>query len=96
MMNWSGFCHAFGRSGFGHMWGLGAGGGIVGVLGAFLGMLLVAAVLALLVVTTIGLLRPAKAQGTAGPGEFELVRRRLAAGDITLDEYHRIREELDS
>ncbi len=95
-MNWSGLCHGFGRSGVGHMWGLSAGGSILGILGSLLGMLFVVGILVLLVFAMISLFRPTRVEGAAAYGEFELVRRRLAAGDITLDEYRRIREELDS
>lgn len=84
--------------GGGYMWGLGGGGGIVGSL---LGLLFFLGLLAVLALAAIWLLRRTPAttsttlNGQTGVGDpLNLARRRLAAGDVTLEEYYRIREEL--
>ncbi|MGC9469785.1 MAG: hypothetical protein ACP5HS_14405 [Anaerolineae bacterium] len=94
MMGWYGLCDRLGRFGAGHMWGLGAGGGVLGAVGSLLGFLFFLGLLALFVLAAIWLIRRTQATSTAMPGELGLLRRRLAAGEITLEEYHRIREEL--
>lgn len=93
-MGWHGFCDGLSRFGPGHMWGLGAGGSILGIFGSLLGLLFFLGLLALLVLAAIWLIRRTQAKSLATTGEQGLLRRRLAAGEITLEEYHRIREEL--
>jgi uncharacterized membrane protein len=95
-----GWGHGWGRGG-GYMWGGGGGGGILGIVGSLLGLLFVLGLLALVVLAAVWLLRrsPARASGTISgqrdTGEpLDAARRRLAAGEITLEQYDRIREEL--
>ena len=101
MMGWGSFCSRVGGYGAGHMWGLGSGGGLLGVLGSLLGTLLLLGLLALFAAAAIWLIsrsRITTAVTGSGPSlsisPLDLAQRRLAAGEITLDEYHRIRDEL--
>lgn len=102
-MRWGGLCGRVGGYGSGHMWGLGSGGGLLGVLGSLLGFLLLLGLLALFAAAVIWLIsrtRTTTAAAGGGPSisvsALDLAQRRLAAGEITLDEYHRIRDELRS
>ena len=89
-MHW---VHGWGR-GIGHMWGMGGAGGILGFL-FLLGLLVLFALAA------IWLFRRSQSAhyitvGASSPvaEPLDLARRRLAAGDITLEKYQEIREEL--
>ena len=100
-MGWGSFCSRVGGYGSGHMWGLGSGGGLLGVLGSLLGFLLLLGLLALFAALAFWLIsrtRTTTAMADNGPSTsvspLDLAQRRLAAGEITLDEYHRIRDEL--
>ncbi len=100
-MGWGSFCSRVGGYGSSHMWGLGSGGGLLGVLGSLLGLLLLLGLLALFAAAVIWLISRTRTTA-AGDGPsisvspLDLARRRLAMGEITLDEYHRIRDELRS
>ena len=98
MMGWGGFCDRLGGYGTGRMWG---GGHMFGIVGPLLGLLFFLGFLALIVLGTIWLIRRSRATSgvTAGGPDLsgsplDLAKRRLAAGEITRDEYHQIREEL--
>jgi uncharacterized membrane protein len=101
MMGWNGFCDGVTRFGTGHMRGWGIGGGALGVLGSLLGLLLVVALLAILVLAAVWLARQTRVKSGATVSgvdvtstPLELARRRLAAGELSVEEYHRIRKEL--
>lgn len=101
MVGWNGLCDGFSRFGPGHMWGWSAGGGILGLLGSLLGLVLILGLLTLFVLATVWLVRRSRTVTDTAPGgasfagsPLDLAQRRLAAGDITLDEYHHIRDEL--
>ncbi len=101
MMGWGGFCDRFGEDGMGDMGGLRGGGDMLGIVGPLLGLLFFLGLLALFVLGTIWLIRRTRTTSgvTAGGPDLsgsplDLAKRRLAAGEITRDEYHQIREEL--
>ena len=84
----------------GRMWGLG-GGSILGVVGSLVGLFFILGLLALVVLAAIWLLRRTpvsssiSSDGSTGGGDpLDVARRRLAAGDLTVGEFERIREEL--
>lgn len=93
MMGWGLGCGGLGR--FGHM---GVGG--IRWLGPLFGLMLLLGLLALLAVGAILLARrsPRVAADTAtrsGSSEaLDVAKRRMASGEITVEEYHRIRGEL--
>jgi putative membrane protein len=101
-MGWEQSCENMGRAGTGHMWG-----GGMGMLGPLLGLLFFLGFLALLVVATIWLVRRTRrasvgvsAGGEITPGgttpALDLIQNRLAAGEISIEEYRQLRDELRS
>ncbi len=97
-MGWQGFGRGFGM--MGHMWGLG-GGHILGAIASLFGFLFFLGLLALIALAVVWLVRRSRTTASVtagGPGlsgsPLDVAKRRLAAGEITLDEYHRIRDEL--
>jgi len=96
-MDWGAGCENLGGFGPGHMWG-----GGMGMFGPLLGLLFLLSFLALLVVIVIWLVRRSS-RATSGAGVYggstaalDVVQNRLASGEITVEEYHRIRDELRS
>ena len=93
MMGW-GSGHGFGGVGPGRMGGSGA----LGIVGPFLGLLFFLGLLVLLAVGAMWLVRRLRvapsASSSARAGALDLVRQRLASGEITADEYRGIRREL--
>lgn len=92
-----GFCaNGLGLGGWGHMGGW-AG---LGWLGPLFGFSLFVGLIGLLVVGSVWLVRrtaqqPATAS-PAGQNPVEIARRRLAAGEITPDEFEDLRRRLES
>jgi len=95
MMGWGLGCENLGGFDPGHMWG-----GGMGIVGPLLGLLFFLGFLALLVVGVVWLVRrSSRATGRAGAyagstAALDVVQNRLASGEITVEEYHRIRDEL--
>lgn len=96
-MGWGVGCDNVGGFDPGHMWG-----GGMGILGSLLGLLFLLSFLALPVVIVIWLVRRSS-RATTGAGVYggssaalDVVQNRLASGEITVEEYHRIRDELRS
>lgn len=99
MMGWgySGGCgFGLGHMGSGGIWG----GGLLGILVSGLGLLLALGLLAVLIVAVAWLVR--RLQLSATPAGYasqvsplDLARRRLAAGELSLEEYHRLRDNLE-
>ena len=96
-MGWELGCENLGRFGSDHMW---RGG--MGMFGPLLGLLFLLGFLALLVVGVILLIRRFP-RATVGAGAYggsaaalDVIQNRLASGEIAVEEYHRIRDELRS
>ena len=96
-MDWGTGCENLGGFDPGHMWG-----GGLGMFGSLLGLLFLLSFLTLLVVIVIWLVRRSS-RATSGAGVYggstaalDVVQNRLASGEITVEEYHRIRDELRS
>jgi len=94
-MDWGTGCESLGGLNPGHMWG-----GGMGIFGPLLGLLLLLGFLALLVASVIWVIRRSS-RATSGAGVYggstaalDVVQNRLASGEITVEEYHRIRDEL--
>lgn len=96
MMNWGNSWCGFGGIGLGRM----GFGGITPFLGTFLGLLLLGA-LVLVAALVIWALRRSQAMTTPlqprnDVTPMEIARRRLASGEITMDEFDRVRAALGS
>ncbi len=106
MMGW-GTCCGFG--GLGRGMGLMGGGGVLGILGALLALGLFLGLLSLFAVGVVWAVRSSRSSqrgagalvGERGGGErsfgerpLELAQRRLALGEISLEEYQGIRDQL--
>ena len=96
-MGWGLGCENLGGFGLGHMWD-----GGMGISGLLLGLLFLLGFLALLVVSVIWLVRRFS-RATGGAGAYggstvalDVIQNRLASGEITVEEYQRIRDELRS
>jgi len=93
MMGWGDGCEFSGMES-GHMGGW-------RMAGPFLGLLLVLGLIALVVFAAVSLARrrrvtPSGASLAGQPSALDVAQRRLAAGEITPDEYHKIREALNT
>ena len=93
MMGWGGG-YGFGGVGPGRMGGIGA----LGIVGPVLGLLFFLGLLGLLALGAMWLVRRlqvAPSVNSSGrTGALDLVRQRLASGEISTDEYQGIRREL--
>jgi uncharacterized membrane protein len=86
----------------GYCWnGLGMGGmggwGGLGIVGFILALLFTLSLLALVVVAALWLVRRSGQQvqtSGSGVGAIDIARQRLAAGEITVSEFHEIRQRL--
>ena len=94
-MGWG--CENLDGIGSGHMWG-----GGVGWFGSLVGLFFLLSFLVLLVMVVIWLVRrSSRATSSAGAyggstAALDIAQNRLASGEITVEEYHRIRDELRS
>ncbi len=93
MMGWGGG-YGFGGVGPGRMGGIGT----LGIVGPLLGLLFFLGLLGLLAVGAVWLVRRLQiapsVSSSARTGALDLVKQRLASGEITADEYRGIRREL--
>jgi len=83
----------FHRFGWGHM---GAWGGM-GIIGPILGLVLFVALLVLLAFAIRWLVRQSSSRGstgTVGSDALEIARRRLALGEISIQEFEEIQKRL--
>ncbi len=82
------------------MWMHGFGGGPLGYVGMGIGMLMHVVILAVLVMLAVWLFRSLKCGSAAKPEEapttaLEVLKLRLAKGEITLEEYRERKAELE-